>query len=292
MLQGAVFAALSDAGRAKEIDARPIDETAFERMPEPKPGDWLSVFPEKQQSFAEYVASRPRRLRKSRKRIYIRPFEPRREAGIASGERKKLLKALEKYGEAFFTGADCVLLEALPAPEERYVSSRTQYSANGVLADIARKLPRDAAATVGLMFEDLFAHVRGRRPLNFVFGLGSYGERAAVFSVLRYSYHYPGEPGETTLLKRACKVFAHEVGHVFGLPHCVEYRCAMNGSNSLPESDARPMHLCPVCLKKLEWNLAFDRHERCRGLERFYRSHGMKKEMEFCRMRAQEEAGR
>ena len=122
--------------------------------------------------------------------------------------------------------------------------------------------------------------------MNFVFGLGSYGERAAVFSVLRYSYHYPGEPEGATLLKRACKVFAHEVGHVFGLPHCVEYRCAMNGSNSLPESDARPMHLCPVCLKKLEWNLGFDGVERYRRLEVFYRSRGMEKEAEFCAARA------
>ena len=292
MLQGAVFAALSDAGRAKEIDARSVDETGFERMSEPGPGDWLWVFREERQSFAEYVASRPTRLKKSRSRICIQPFEPRREAGVASGERKKLLKALEKYGEAFFAGADCVLSNALPAPEERHVSSRKQYSANGILADIAQKLPRDAAAVVGLMFEDLFAYRRGGRPLNFVFGLGSYGERAAVFSVLRYSYHYPGEPGGTTLLKRACKVFAHEVGHVFGLPHCVEFRCAMNGSNSLPESDARPMHLCPVCLKKLEWNLGFDRLERYRALHGFYRSHGMRKEAGLCRVLAEREAGR
>lgn len=32
----------------------------------------------------------------------------------------------------------------------------------------------------------------------------------------------------------------------------------MNGSNSLPESDSKPLHLCPVCLRKLCWNLRVD----------------------------------
>ena len=29
----------------------------------------------------------------------------------------------------------------------------------------------------------------------------------------------------------------------------------MNGVNSLPEADRRPLHLCPVCLRKVLWNL-------------------------------------
>jgi archaemetzincin len=29
----------------------------------------------------------------------------------------------------------------------------------------------------------------------------------------------------------------------------------MNGSNHQGERDARPLHLCPVCLRKLCWNL-------------------------------------
>ena len=283
---------LSDAERAKEIDARSIDEAGFERMPEAKPGDWLWVFEEKRQSFAEYIASRPTRLTRTRRKIYVKPFEPRGDSPATKDEREKLKKALEEFGGAYFLGADCVVLESLPAPEEHYVSARMQYLADAILGDISRKLPRDAAAIVGLMFEDLFAYGRGRRPLNFVFGLGSYAERAAVFSVLRYSYHYPGEPEGMTLLKRALKVFAHEVGHVFGLPHCVAYRCAMNGSNSLPEADSRPMHLCPICLKKLEWNLGFDAAERYRALDGFYRSLGTGKEAEFCRLRAERGSGR
>jgi hypothetical protein len=36
---------------------------------------------------------------------------------------------------------------------------------------------------------------------------------------------------------------------------CTAYACLMNGSNHQEEKDRRPMHLCPVCLRKLCWNL-------------------------------------
>ena len=40
----------------------------------------------------------------------------------------------------------------------------------------------------------------------------------------------------------------------------------MNGSNHLVESDRRPLHLCPVCLRKLEWSIGFDVVERYASL--------------------------
>ena len=39
---------------------------------------------------------------------------------------------------------------------------------------------------------------------------------------------------------------------MFGISHCVHFHCRMNGSDSLEESDRSPMHLCPVCLRKLQ----------------------------------------
>ena len=43
----------------------------------------------------------------------------------------------------------------------------------------------------------------------------------------------------------------------------------MNGSNHLAESDARPMHLCPVDLRKLQHAVGFDvvaRRQRLRDV--------------------------
>jgi archaemetzincin len=52
---------------------------------------------------------------------------------------------------------------------------------------------------------------------------------------------------------------------MFSLAHCIYFRCVMNGSNHLQESDARPQFLCPVCLHKLHSSIGFDvvlRYER------------------------------
>ena len=39
------------------------------------------------------------------------------------------------------------------------------------------------------------------------------------------------------------------------MAHCTAYLCLMNGSNHQGEKDRWPMNLCPVCVRKLCWNL-------------------------------------
>jgi archaemetzincin len=55
----------------------------------------------------------------------------------------------------------------------------------------------------------------------------------------------------------------------------------MNGSNHLAESDRRPLHLCPVCLRKLQWSIGFDVLERYRALERLTRADGFTDEADW-----------
>jgi archaemetzincin len=57
---------------------------------------------------------------------------------------------------------------------------------------------------------------------------------------------------------------------MFQLEHCVFFKCLMNGSNHLQESDARPFALCPVCLRKLQSSIGFNVVERYRRLREFY----------------------
>jgi len=78
----------------------------------------------------------------------------------------------------------------------------------------------------------------------------------------------------------------HELGHMFGLDHCVYFECVMNGSNHLDEADARPHHLCPVCLRKLHHTVRFEPAARYRTLEAFYRQAGMTAEAAFVAERA------
>mmetsp|Transcript_23424 Transcript_23424/g.38762 ORF Transcript_23424/g.38762 Transcript_23424/m.38762 type:complete len:97 (+) Transcript_23424:765-1055(+) len=57
---------------------------------------------------------------------------------------------------------------------------------------------------------------------------------------------------DSLALRRALQTLVHESCHLFHLEHCVYYQCVMNGANHLAESDASPMHLCPICLRKLD----------------------------------------
>jgi archaemetzincin len=72
-----------------------------------------------------------------------------------------------------------------------------------------------------------------------------------------------------------------------GIEHCIWYRCLMNGSNHLAESDARPLHLCPVDLRKLQWSVGFDVAERYRVLCDVYRRAGFGDEAQWMEKRIQ-----
>ena len=83
---------------------------------------------------------------------------------------------------------------------------------------------------------------------NFVFGLANKNVKAGVFSFARYDEDFWSEEKENpmkdkdwkTIVYRAIKVMTHEIGHMFGLKHCVYFECVMNGSNSEEENYAKP----------------------------------------------------
>ena len=68
---------------------------------------------------------------------------------------------------------------------------------------------------------------------------------------------------------------------MFTVSHCVRYECVMNGSNSLEEMDRQPAFLCPVCLKKLAWNLGFDVRARYARLRAIYETEGLTAQVEW-----------
>ena len=52
-------------------------------------------------------------------------------------------------------------------------------------------------------------------------------------------------------LGRACRTASHELGHCFGMDHCVYYACNMQGSSSIAEDARQPPYLCPIDLTKV-----------------------------------------
>ena len=164
------------------------------------------------------------------------------------------------------------------------LTSHTQLLSTDILRLLAHHLPDDAYCMLGVTLVDLYPE----SSWNFVFGQASPRDRVGVYSFARYDPTFNGERGaerQALLLRRSCKVLAHEMCHLFGMSHCIYFHCLMNGSNHLKESDARPLHLCPVCLRKLHLSNQFDVIERLRRLRDVWRKNDYEPEAEWLERR-------
>lgn len=84
---------------------------------------------------------------------------------------------------------------------------------------------------------------------------------------LALTKHMSNRPSNTLLhLIRASLTAAHELGHCFGMDHCVYYACCMQGSASLAEDARQPPYLCLVCEQKVLLATGGDRIERMQKL--------------------------
>ncbi len=252
------------------------DPKFFEPIPAPGPGpkDWLANHPEEGQTFDQFVHSKPNRPQGPRKILYLQPL------GEFDKDKAPPLEQLRTFTAAYFM-VEVKILEPLDVFKTRITTRKNQHTGKRQLltsdlrATLAKRLPDDAFAVLGLTMEDLYPDPKW----NYVFGEASLKERVGVYSFARYDPSFFGEePGpdvKTTLLRRSCAVLAHETGHMFGIQHCIYYRCLMNGSNNLEETDGQPLHLCPVDLRKLQWNTGFDLLERDKKLLAFTKETGL-----------------
>jgi archaemetzincin len=172
------------------------------------------------------------------------------------------------------------------APRVNPQTKQVQRLTTAVLDFLSERVPADAFCVLGVTLEDLYPSASW----NYVFGQASLGRRVGVYSFARYDPDFFDErrPNDwrDRLLRRSCKVLVHETGHMFGLRHCVYYGCVMNGSNHLAEADSRPLHLCPVCLRKLQNGTGFDAVKRYRELAAFYRAQGWTEDAQWCERQA------
>lgn len=233
------------------------DFSGFEFMGAPRRGEWLHEHPEKGQTFAQFSATRGK-LMKSRMTIYIQPL------GNLSDD---LASYLREVCLVFFLGTKVAILPPLDLEslgvQRRMNDYGLQYHAEQIID--ALKLPKDALCLIAVSLFDLYP----RESWNFVFGLAK-GQKG-VFSFARYLD--PGVEDLDALFHRSAKVMCHEVGHMFGLKHCIYFKCLMNGSNSAEEASKKPVLLCPICLKKLNSVLPFDPYERLPILQDLWARH-------------------
>jgi len=266
-------------GRKEELFAvveklRPLHR----KLAEAKPGDWLAHHKEPGQTFKQYLESDPENALGRRKVIYVQPL----------GEFTEKQRAVVKL-TAEFLGIcyqlpvkikEDIPLSAIPEKARRVHPTwgDKQVLAGYVLDGVLRpRLPRDAAVYIALTASDLWPG----RGWNFVFGMASLRERTGVWSIYRKGDPHAGEAGFRKVLLRTAKTAAHETGHIFSMLHCIQYECCMCGTNSLTESDRRPLAFCAECVAKICWSTGSDPAKRFRELAGFCSKHGLEDEADF-----------
>jgi len=252
-------------------------DDSFQPVTVPSPSDWLAVHREPGQTFDDFRRSQPNRPDTRRRIIYLQPV------GDFRAQQSPSLEMLRQYAADFFQMevkalAPISISASGVTSRTNSMTGRRQVLTGGVLHWLQGRLPGDAFCLLGITMEDLYPEPSW----NFVFGQASLNERVGVYSFARYDPAFYGEDRgkdyQKLILQRSMKVLTHETGHMFGLTHCIYFHCVMNGSNHLQESDRRPLHLCPVCLRKLQFSVGFDVVKRDEALAQFERRAGLEDE--------------
>ena len=254
----------------------PLHET----LEEPKPGEWLETHKEDGQTYLQYARSRPNVLTHRRKTLYVQPI------GDFDDTQKKLVTISAEFLGIYFN-CPVTTFETKPESEipEEAQREHPQWGVHQLLTSyilenvLAPELPKDAFAMIAFTTSDLWPG----EGWNFVFGYAALRDRVGVWSLARF-----GDPNESDeawqkCLSRTLKVATHETGHMFSIQHCTKYRCNMQGSNSLEESEGQPLFLCPECHAKILFATGANPVDRYQKLIEFCEKHELTEEEKFFR---------
>ncbi len=140
-------------------------------------------------------------------------------------------------------GLEVRRLEALGVPEYSFNRERSQYSSELILRATAREAPAEAFRVLVVTDVDLFIPM-----LTFVFGQAQLNGRASVVSTARLRQEFYGlAQNRRVLLRRVVKESLHELGHTFGLTHCLDRSCLMSVATAITQIDTKGEALCRGC---------------------------------------------
>lgn len=169
----------------------------------------------------------------------------------------------------------------------------TQYRADSIRDKLRHLVPDRTYCTLIWTDVDIYPHTWLQK-FNFVFGEAEYSKYPiGVFSNWRFADKNFVENDELkastlakdmlakdTIFNRSLKIITHEIGHMFGLNHCIDHNCLMCGINGVMELDVWSMTMCPNCIRKLHLCLDLDLNLRQKKLVKFYQTHGITSEYE------------
>jgi archaemetzincin len=129
---------------------------------------------------------------------------------------------------------------SLDRPQYAFNKDRGQYHATSILRRLS-SFRAQGAPVVGLLDVDLFLP-----DAPYVIGDADRDAGAAVFSLSRLANADPER------VKRRARVeTVHGAGHLLGLSHCTDFRCAMFVSRDAADSDRKGPGPCPSCRSAL-----------------------------------------
>jgi len=123
---------------------------------------------------------------------------------------------------------------------------RSQYNANEVIKELI-PLAHNTDKVVGVTDLDLFIPV-----LRYIFGQAYLGGSAALISGHRLENSRYGMADDPKIFfDRLLKSILHELGHTFGLRHCLQPSCIMVSSTYVEEIDQKSDLFCKQCRSEL-----------------------------------------
>jgi len=129
-------------------------------------------------------------------------------------------------------------------PDYSFNKDRNQFHASAILRRLDHLPGRPRGIPIlGITDADLFVP-----DAPFVFGEADRDAQTAVVSVARLKAAADGRPVAPERLRRRAQVESvHEIGHLLGLSHCSDFRCAMFLSHTAADTDRKGPGLCPLC---------------------------------------------
>ena len=154
-------------------------------------------------------------------------------------------------------GMDVVRMKSLAEPAFAFDALRGQFGSTAILQDLLARCPSDASRFLGLTERDLFIPM-----LSFVYGQAQLNGKVALLSVARLRQEFYGlEPEPDRTIERVIRETLHEIGHTFGLIHCLKPECAMALATNIQQLDAKALEYCPGCSTVLSQTLTSKRTE-------------------------------
>lgn len=128
-----------------------------------------------------------------------------------------------------------------------YSESRDQYYSTKLIEYSLQKYD-NYYKILSLTDFDLYVPV-----LTFVFGEAQLNGKAAIVSAHRLYPEFYGLPQNDELfLSRLIKEINHELGHTYGLRHCIDFQCVMHSSSNVDEIDIKSENFCDVCKQNIK----------------------------------------